>query len=95
MRLKTPCPGCGIVKNRPKADSVCSDCAHAIAEWPKHLAAVNRDKTLTSVHIQKAWHWYPNFYYGGPARPVIVQPVVDPAVTTGPNQVMMLFGMKK
>lgn len=66
MRTHKPCPGCKkVVSSRP-ADSVCDECARAIANWREHVSRVNADKELETVRLKRAWHWYPGFYFGGP-----------------------------
>jgi hypothetical protein len=63
---KAPCPGCGKTDSTRHADSVCGECARAIKNWSEHVAKVNADKTLATVKLKGAWHWYPGFYFGGP-----------------------------
>lgn len=62
-RVTKPCPGCKQTGNRRHADSVCFDCAHAIEQWNKHVAAVNLTNkqeyvcTGTATAIGGIWTW--------------------------------------
>lgn len=51
---------------RRAAAEVCGGCRRAIEEWGKHVAAVNADRTLATVRLTGAYHWYSMFCFGGP-----------------------------
>ena len=67
MRSRKPCPGCGEVVRFRAADSVCSACEKAIKNWNAYAERLaSPGAGMVTVGMKGAYHWYPQFYFGGP-----------------------------